>query len=792
MTSPTKSSRSISTQSKRIRNACDGLNAGQTNRHKPETSDITRPWNIGGLMGPPKSKPVCSAKPRKVSSNQAPVVRPLESGKPLSKSVLREPYVASSAKSQKTSKLDQSFLSSPFPSNTPLSTNLGRSIRPSKTQYHQYNSGRHHVHSTRHQNTTLLEGKLHQKEKPVPSVAATMCLSQGLDQSYYNSPPSNVLPMNTQPKHDSKHNSSLSMNQSATESVISGQSVVSKTSNKHGYHKNSNSSQAGSHDISNTTKLVDYSLSPIAPSGSVMCYPHSVHALSPVYKASTRRYRDPISPLHSDSMEYSATSQWQGSQHDTRSYVGGPECSDLSISRSMISEASVSGPARDSSKHYFFHAENEDEDNSLAGILGVADNSKSSPANPFEHLFAPNDSAANDPDNDEDDGSDIMAKLFGKQQQDDTGDDESYTDELVQRILTQAQQEGDNSSNAALSQSRSSNSFLKSPPAKLRIMANDVGSSSASKTRDEELALHEAKCRDRRVNTKRPDPQREEQSDEKGTTFGKPDELPNMNKTMRELADITDSTEKDTTAGRSIITSPDKQEQPTDKQATTVNKNVTIPMSELKKSPHVENTDHMPSGDLGGLSPIIASSFHHKSLVADYSADESLVLQADNITQQLIGKEGPRDAADVAPENTSSKEQTTVSTSAELVNTESGENSTISSKKKSVTFRNSQLEEEIKTPTNRKNLCGNRRLIDSILDNTVVDSRSSSDCNKAVRDHSLSESHHKTISQSDEEGGQQMGLLEDLLSQSNLLERETNQSQKATPPCFSSIKIEPF
>ena len=746
-------------------------------------------------MGPPKSKPVCSAKPRKVSSNQAPVVRPLESGKPLSKSVLREPYVASSAKSQKTSKLDQSFLSSPFPSNTPLSTNLGRSIRPSKTQYHQYNSGRHHVHSTRHQNTTLLEGKLHQKEKPVPSVAATMCLSQGLDQSYYNSPPSNVLPMNTQPKHDSKHNSSLSMNQSATESVISGQSVVSKTSNKHGYHQNSNSSKAGSHDISNTTKLVDYSLSPIAPSGSVMCYPHSVHALSPVYKASTRRYRDPISPLHSDSMEYSATSQWQGSQHDTRSYVGGAECSDMSVSRSMISEASVSGPTRDSSKHYFFHAENEDEDNSLAGILGVADNSKSSPANPFEHLFAPNDSAANDPDNDEDDGGDIMAKLFGEQQQDDTGDDESYTDELVQRILTQAQQEGDNSSNAALSQSRSSNSYLKSPPAKLRIMANDVDSSSASETRDKELALHEGKCRDRRVNTYRLDPQREEQSDEKRTTFGKPDELPNMNKTMRELADITDSTEKDTTAGRSIITSPDKQEQPTDKQATTVNKNITIPMSELKKSPHVENTDHMPSGDLGGLSPIIASSFHHKSLVAHYSANESLVSHADSITPQMTNKEGPRDAADVAPEHTSSKEQTTVSTSADLVNTESGENSTISSKKKSVTFRNSQLEEEIPTPTNPKNQFGNRRLIDSILDNTYLDSRSSSGCNKPVTDHSLSESHHKTISQSGEEGGRKMGLLEDLLSQSKLLEGETGtttKSQKATPPCFSSIKIEPI
>ena len=326
-------------------------------------------------------------------------------------------------------------------------------------------------------------------------------------------------------------------------------------------------------------------------------------------------------------------------------------------------------------------------------------------------------------------------------------------------------------------------------------MANDVESSSASKTRDEESALHEAKCRDRRVNTNGLDPQREEQSNEKRTTFGKPDELPNMNKTMRELADITDSTEKDTTAGRSTITSPEKQEQPTNKQATTVNKNVTIPMSELEKSPHVANTDHMPSGDLGGLSPIIASSFHHKSLVADYSADESLVLQADNITQQMTSKEGPRDATDVAPENTSSKEQTTVSTSAELVHTESGENSTISSKKKSVTFRNSQLEEEIKTPTNRKNLCGNRRLIDSILDNTVVDSRSSSDCNKPVTDHSLSESHHKTISQSGEEGGQQMGLLEDLVSQSKLLERETRtttKSQKTTPPCFSSIKIEPI
>lgn len=45
---------------------------------------------------------------------------------------------------------------------------------------------------------------------------------------------------------------------------------------------------------SHTTKLVDYSLSPIAQSGSVVYYPHSV-TMSPLYRTSKNKYREPSS-----------------------------------------------------------------------------------------------------------------------------------------------------------------------------------------------------------------------------------------------------------------------------------------------------------------------------------------------------------------------------------------------------------------------------------------------------------------------------------------------------------------
>lgn len=660
----------------------------------------------------------------------------------------------------KSIKIDQSFMESPRES---MFENNGQSSKGSKQL-----------------NTTMLDSSQRQRR---PYAA----LSQGLDRSHHDSTPRKFSGQTHKLTGEIENHMSTSMKKSATLNVFTNQSearrerahpiLANKNTSYNIANQSSESDKSTCHNVSNTTKLVDYSLSPIAASGSVMCYPHSVQALSPVYKASTRRYREPVSPIHSDSMELSATSQWQGSVTSERSAgrsnqsMGGLNSSNCGLSRASTSEADGTSTRRNHSPA-FFHTEFEQENKSLAEIL-QQDDSRSSLSNPYAHLFA-NQSATEESASTCMEEEDIMTTLFGRQQVE--PNEESCTDELVQKILTQAQHGGDNSSSSAdvvLSLSRSTVSSLRSaPPEKLRKVTTGSDQSAVPGKRQKSttgkvlsgVSVHDGNIQDGK----------------------KEDRVTNMNKTMRSLAEIDESSEKETSVmsiHRQNHSSNGIGKQNATSQGVTTS---LFKLAERKEAIDLDPTT-APSDD-GGLSPILASSLHHKSMQADCSANESPVqTKSDHSPEAIIRSQGSKYRG--ATQDYSNGGDTAASTSAELVNTASHADSSNSSKKKSVTFRDSSLVEDIRFPTDTVIESQNprRRLIDSLLDNTVRDS-SGNQGQTTTR-----EDNRESIPQSVEEK-QSKGLLEDLLSQTGSIRASgtvTPRSEKGAT-CFSSVKIEPI